>query len=261
MKTYHDPTDDSAIYSLLSRGHDRIIAGTARHSLLKIFDLRMTSSLVTDYTSTTSSPSLTSASVSTEEHTQTKGNWNIFINPRTSTSSASSRGGPNAWMRRSAESSIYSLASPSPFSSIVYAGVENACVEFNFSAVLDPWPEPGARNPFLLSSRGSASNTSTNGFVNGDQRQKERTVGVGKGRHRHRNQQQQQQQLNGYQHQQTLEPRRLDAEVLNLAMYAQGTDGSTEAMKLRVQRSVQETLALEKRTEGLDERWRDAAEG
>ncbi|KAK3683252.1 hypothetical protein LTR37_020395, partial [Vermiconidia calcicola] len=40
-KIYTDPTDDSAIYSLLPRGQETLIAGTSRHSLLKIFDLRL----------------------------------------------------------------------------------------------------------------------------------------------------------------------------------------------------------------------------
>ncbi len=35
-----DPTDDPAIFSLLMIGRERVIAGTAHHSLLKIFDLR-----------------------------------------------------------------------------------------------------------------------------------------------------------------------------------------------------------------------------
>lgn len=199
---YRDPTDDAAVYSLLSRGRDKIIAGTSRHCLLKIFDLRVSGGSQYDYAEV----------AGVDDSANCGGDWNIFINPRERYANSSWRG-PNSWMRRSAEGSIYSLTSPSPTSPFVYAGVENAVVEFNFSSVRDQHPDTifSACNykkskpeichkPMWLNSR---------------------------------------------------------RDVLNLAMYSQGTDDSREAMKLRTQRSVDDTLAQETSLAGLDERWKD----
>lgn len=128
---YHDSTDDAAIYSLLPRGRDKIIAGTARHCMLKIFDFRVSGGSKYDYTTTTGGDEIASPS----------SDWNIFINPRELYVNSSWRG-PNSWMRRSAEGSVYSLSSPSHTSPFIYAGVENAVVEFNFSSVHDRHPDP-----------------------------------------------------------------------------------------------------------------------
>ncbi|KAG9951679.1 hypothetical protein KCU85_g2504, partial [Aureobasidium melanogenum] len=196
---YHDPTDDAAIYSLLSRCRDRVVAGASRHGLLKVFDLRMSGGSMYDY-----------AGVSDTNDSST-GDWNIFINPRDRYVNSAWRG-PNSWMRRSAEGSVYNLSSPSPTSPFIFAGVENAVVEFNFSSVLDKHPDP----IFLSSSVGKkVRRDSVSSYL---------------------------------QHKQ---------DILNLAMYSQGTDGSREAMKLRTQRSVEETLGQDINPAGLDERWKE----
>lgn len=199
---YRDPTDDAAVYSLLSRGRDRIVAGTSRHCLLKIFDLRVSGGSQYDYTEIGNDKNADSS----------RDNWNIFINPRERYANSSWRG-PNSWMRRSAEGSIYSLTSPSPTSPFIYAGVENAVVEFNFSSLSDRNPD----STFTCS------------------------IGSGKAKSK---------------------AARLPAyfksknEVLNLAMYSQGSEGSTEAMKLRSQRGVDETQGQTSCFAGLDERWK-----
>ncbi|KAG9890599.1 hypothetical protein KCV02_g17892, partial [Aureobasidium melanogenum] len=196
---YHDPTDDAAIYSLLSRGRDRVVAGASRHGLLKIFDLRMSGGSMYDYAG------------ASDTNDSTTGDWNIFINPRDRYVNSAWRG-PNSWMRRSAEGSVYNLSSPSPTSPFIFAGVENAVVEFNFSSVLDKHPDP----IFFGSSGGKKGRRdNTPSYL---------------------------------QHKQ---------DILNLAMYSQGTDGSREAMKLRTQRSVEETLGQDMNPAGLDERWRE----
>jgi hypothetical protein len=196
---YHDPTDDAAIYSLLSRGRDRVVAGASRHGLLKMFDLRMSGGSIYDYAG------------ASETNDSATGDWNVFINPRDRYVNSTWRG-PNSWMRRSAEGSVYNLSSPSPTSPFIFAGVENAVVEFNFSSVLDKHPDP----VFLGSStrmKGRRDNTPSY-----------------------------------LQHKQ---------DILNLAMYSQGTDGSREGMKLRTQHSVQETLGQDVNPAGLDERWKE----
>ncbi|THX71838.1 hypothetical protein D6D08_05419 [Aureobasidium pullulans] len=197
---YRDPTDDAAIYSLLSRGRDRVVAGASRHGLLKVFDLRMSGGSIYDY-----------AGAADASNDSTTGDWNIFINPRDRYVNSAWRG-PNSWMRRSAEGSVYNLSSPSPTSPFIFAGVENAVVEFNFSSVLDKHPDP----IFLgKSDRGKGRRNNSPSYL----------------QHKH--------------------------DILNLAMYSQGTDGSREGMKLRTQRSVQETVAQDINLAGLDERWRD----
>lgn len=194
---YQDPTDDAAIYSLLSRGRDRVVAGTSRHCLVKVFDLRVSGASQYDY----------AGFAGEGEEGPSKDDWNIFINPRHRYANTPWRG-PNSWMRRSAEGSVYSLSSPSPTSPLIYAGVENAVVEFNFSSVLDPHPDP----LFTLSN----DDGSKPAYFKSKQ------------------------------------------DVLNLAMYAQGTDGSKEAMKLRGQRSIDETIDQQRTATGLDERWKES---
>jgi len=196
---YHDPTDDAAIYSLLSRGRDRVVAGASRHGLLKMFDLRMSGGSIYDYAG------------ASDTNDSSTGDWNVFINPRDRYVNSSWRG-PNSWMRRSAEGSVYNLSSPSPTSPFIFAGVENAVVEFNFSSVLDKHPDP----IFLGSStKATGRRGNTPSYL---------------------------------QHKQ---------DILNLAMYSQGTDGSREGMKLRTQRSVDETLDQDINPAGLDERWKE----
>jgi hypothetical protein len=196
---YRDPTDDAAIYSLLSRGRDRVVAGASRHGLLKMFDLRMSGGSIYDYAG------------ASDPNDSSIGDWNIFINPRDRYVNSTWRG-PNSWMRRSAEGSVYNLSSPSPTSPFIFAGVENAVVEFNFSSVLDKHPDP----IFLGSSA----------KVKG---RRDKTPSY-------------------------LQHKR---DILNLAMYSQGTDGSREGMKLRTQRSVEETLEQDISPVGLDERWKE----
>ncbi|KAI4847836.1 hypothetical protein E4T44_04283 [Aureobasidium sp. EXF-8845] len=196
---YHDPTDDAAIYSLLSRGRDRVVAGASRHGLLKMFDLRMSGGSIYDYAG------------ASDTNDSSTGDWNVFINPRDRYVNSTWRG-PNSWIRRSAEGSVYNLSSPSPTSPFIFAGVENAVVEFNFSSVLDKHPDPA----FLgSSSKAKGRRDNTPSYL---------------------------------QHKK---------DVLNLAMYSQGTDGSREGMKLRTQRSVEETLGQDINTAGLDERWKE----
>ena len=65
--------------------------------------------------------------------------WNLFLKPHSATYPG--RGGGNNWARRSAESSIYSLASPSTANPYLYAGVENAVLELAFTSILDRDPD------------------------------------------------------------------------------------------------------------------------
>lgn len=246
--TYSDPTDDSAIYSLLPRGLDRVVAGTSRHSLLKIFDLRMQGASDYSYLHALSNSFPDLSTLSINHHGEdgdmttasaTTGDWNVFIRGHP----GASHRGPNAWMRRSAESSIYSLASSSAASPVIYAGVENAVVEFNFTGVLDKFPDPGL---WSVNKEHDIRGPSTVNSQQDGQR----------GQNGHRGQNGRRGRGRGGQN----GPPRDEAvdadvhQVLNLAMYSQGTSAK-DALKLRVQRGVGESMAMGQRRVGLDERW------
>lgn len=128
---YSDPTDDNPIYSLLPRGQETLLAGTSRHNLLKVFDLRLG----------TKCYSYLGAHATSDSDSQpiSAGNdWSLFLKPH----SGSSTNTNHSWSsRRSVESSIYSLASASSASPHVYAGVENNVVELAFTDVLDRNPD------------------------------------------------------------------------------------------------------------------------
>jgi len=138
-RVYKDPTDDSAVYTLLARGRDKVIAGTSRHALLKVFDLRMNGASEYSFLDAQRSDGeedVHDIGVADLDHpASTEGDWNVFLNPRGSGAQQSN------WARRSAESPVYCLASPSHVSPYVYAGVENALVELNFSAAADKYPD------------------------------------------------------------------------------------------------------------------------
>ena len=135
---YIDPTDDSAIYSLLPRGRETLVAGTSRHSLLKVFDLRLGSKAYSYLDAT--SPINKQEQNGWRRQARDGSDWNLFLKPHSATYPG--RGGGNNWARRSAESSIYSLTSSSPHSPNIYAGVENAVVEMAFTSILDPHADP-----------------------------------------------------------------------------------------------------------------------
>ncbi|GAB7365941.1 hypothetical protein MBLNU230_g7269t1 [Neophaeotheca triangularis] len=129
---YSDPVDDAPIYSLLTRGRETLIAGSSRHSILKLFDLRLGAKSYSYLDAT-----------ARHDNAREVPDWNLFLKPHSA--SYPGRGGGNNWARRSAESSVYSLASPSPCSPHLYAGLENAVVELAFTGVCDAHPDPAVR--------------------------------------------------------------------------------------------------------------------
>ena len=146
---YDDVIDvSSPIYSLLPLGRERFIAGGARHSIIKVFDLRMPGGkayYAADLESCSSrtsrnppTPAPESSGVCCDYHYETKHSrrdWNVFLNPR----------GPNFYKlgtRRSSESPVYSLSSPSASSPSLYAGIENTVVQFDIVSMMDRHPDP-----------------------------------------------------------------------------------------------------------------------
>ncbi|KAI7238084.1 hypothetical protein KC330_g2763 [Hortaea werneckii] len=147
---YSDLTDESAVYSLLPRGQETLIVGGSRHSLLKFFDLRLGSKCY-DYSHAAASGSsgdlihgTAIGAANGHPADRTVNDWNLFLRPSNASSGPGARG--NWASRRSLESSVYSLASPSSSSPFLYAGVENAVLEMGFMGVLDPSPDPAFFN-------------------------------------------------------------------------------------------------------------------
>jgi hypothetical protein len=105
---------------------------------MKVFDLRMGARCYS-YLSTVNK------NMDGSEEAERDG-WNLFLKPHSATYPG--RGGGNNWARRSAESSIYSLTSPSPTSPYIYAGVENAVVELTFTDLVDDAPDPAFFDPY-----------------------------------------------------------------------------------------------------------------
>ena len=146
MSIYRDPVDTfSPIYSLLPIGTERFVAGGARHSILKIFDLRIPGTR--PYHAATLGP-LTSQGDGVQTQSPSKANlsrpdyrhsvekqrrgWNIFIKLN---------------RRTSRESPVYSLSRPSQNSTSFFAGIENNVVQFDMTSILDRHPDPIYQRP------------------------------------------------------------------------------------------------------------------
>ncbi|KAL9093067.1 MAG: hypothetical protein Q9165_004205 [Trypethelium subeluteriae] len=228
-QSYFDGTDESAIYSLAAVGRERLAAGTARHSMVKFFDLRVDGGRVYHYIDAIAQERENRASKSRssdiiannrDEATElgTKNlvggtGWNLFLNPR-EMHAAPGRGHSTWSSRRAVESPVYSLSMPSAYSPILFAGVENALVQIDFASVLD-------RHPDLIHATGMKFDAT-----------------------------------GGVDIRQTWNRK---CDVLNLGMYEQMNSVNGETMRLKVQKSLQ-SKDWEVRPDGLDERWRDSSE-
>lgn len=129
-KRYVDSSDDSPIYSILPRGQEKMVVGTGRHNLLKVFDLRMGAKCY-------NSPALASETVPNDD-------FNVYLRTKPS-------GQSNNWSRsnsRSVESSVYSLASSSPASPYIYAGLENAIMSLALTETFDSQPDTAFFQPW-----------------------------------------------------------------------------------------------------------------
>ncbi|KAM0716668.1 hypothetical protein Q7P37_008113 [Cladosporium fusiforme] len=143
---YMDPTDDSAIYSLLPRGRETLLVGSNRHNLLKIFDMRLGSKC---YSYLDAQPVSASSAVTTQSTPEPQRDWSLFLKAHSTSASNAHNQANQSWRsRRAAESSIYSLASASHSSPHVYAGIENNVVELAFTDVLDPHADPTYFQPW-----------------------------------------------------------------------------------------------------------------
>ncbi|MCJ1391093.1 hypothetical protein MMC18_003955 [Xylographa bjoerkii] len=143
VNLFTDPVDTySAVYSLLPIGRERFVAGGARHSIMKVFDFRMTGNrLYFAANAETCSPDKDDKPPKTSDccqyHLDMKDDrpgYNVFLDPTN--------------QRRRAESPVYALASATPYSPHVYAGLEGRVVQLDVVEVMDRFPDQafGGRN-------------------------------------------------------------------------------------------------------------------
>lgn len=138
----------SAIYSLAAFGLERFIAGGARHSLMKIFDLRMTGgkqyfaadldSCSPDALQFNAKPSFCGVEKPTccQHHYDTRNvrsNTNIFLGHCHNDKGA---------QRNRRDSPVYSLSSPSSCSPTLFAGIENQVIQIDIVSIMDQYPDP-----------------------------------------------------------------------------------------------------------------------
>jgi hypothetical protein len=223
--TFYDVTDDCSIYALTTQGLERIIAGGGMHSLVKVFDLRVSGSHAYHSASFPSKPPNRKLNAQSGDYTESKiirdtmdgnnlvsGGWNLFLHPRRHDMRDAQRS------IRTDASSVYSLSLPSPTSPFLYAGLEGAVMGIDFLSVMDKHPDPFfAQTVDRFPDSGTIDiKSSYNPFD----------------------------------------------DVFDLGMYEQGTEQALD-MKLIVQEKVGEEVVsnAERRNQamfqGLDERWKD----
>lgn len=143
-----DPVDTfSAIYSLASFGRERFIAGGARHSLLKIFDLRMPGGKL--YYATDLDPCSSHSKGRQMECFANVKQYPIccqyhydarYNRPNTNVFLSEFKG--SNYHRRQQDSPVYSLSSPSPCSPTFFAGVEGKILQIDVVSIMDRHPDP-----------------------------------------------------------------------------------------------------------------------
>ena len=151
---YADRVDyGSAIYSLIAFGHERFVAGGARHSLLKVFDLRMSGSkryYAADLEACSQDPAPTYKRSCCAFHAASRSeskDYNVYL---------------NASRYRNGESPVYALGAASNFSTSFYAGIENKVLQIDLVSLMDKYPEMTYRynDPPLARARAAAQNKS-----------------------------------------------------------------------------------------------------
>ena len=145
MASFTDLVDvSSAIYSIITFGRERFVAGGARHSIMKVFDLRMPGgklyyaakldacSADTSFVDSAEAPSSSKSTCRNRHHRATNHqNWNVFLNvPRRRN------------MNHVPDSPVYSLSSPSASSPSWYAGIEGSVIQVDMVSMMDQHPDP-----------------------------------------------------------------------------------------------------------------------
>jgi hypothetical protein len=222
---FWDPTNDSSVYSLAMQGLERIVAGVSMHSMIKVFDLRLsgthayhTVSLGLKAKNNIRSQDYTYNAVvnNTGHHRATiTGGWNVYLNPRSPPNRSAYR---EDYWRRGQDSPVYSLSIPSATSPNIYAGLEGVVQSLTFHSITDPHPDTTLSQSVVRFPDSGTVNIESSNDPQG--------------------------------------------EALNLGMYEQGTEEGL-GMQLFVQDGVKTSVVQNKKrmeaakVNDLDERWKD----
>jgi F-box-like len=144
---FFDPVDPSTVYSLVSKGRERIVAGASRNTLLKFFDLRMSGGR--NYTYTTG---LSDANRPQSRKGRHSYGWSIFVRPQDQQSQQHQFGTPARYQhglagntqanRQDLMSPTYSISTPSLASSTLYTGLMERIVQMDIVDLFDRFPDP-----------------------------------------------------------------------------------------------------------------------
>lgn len=143
VAVFRDPVDTfSPIYSLLPVGSERFVAGGGRHSIIKVFDLRLPGGKL--YHATDLDPCSTARhgmpkrrnlkqhAGCCEYHYEAKHSrrgWNVFLEPGNKS-------------KRNQTSPVYSLSRPSQCSPSFFAGIESTVLQLDMVSIMDQHPDP-----------------------------------------------------------------------------------------------------------------------
>lgn len=140
---YYDTVDDGQILSLLAIGHEKILAGSHQNACLKTWDLRMTGGRAYSHSGRVPSisdrrPKKKTINPSGQVYSSQR-DINIFLalnipRARRLWESLPLRSDPRVPRYRGA---VYSLSSPSPSSTSIYAGIENHVIQLDFISTDD----------------------------------------------------------------------------------------------------------------------------
>jgi len=143
---FSDPVDDGAVFALVTKGRERLVAGNSRNSLLKMFDIRMTGGRVYSYRNAVSNQDSIELSSGAGETTD---GWSMFLHPGDSASLSNTRGHArrssltsSVGDARTSASPVYSLSSPSAYSPSIFVGLEAQVTQVDMVDVFDKHSDP-----------------------------------------------------------------------------------------------------------------------
>lgn len=157
--SYWDQINFDPVYALQLVGRERFIVGSARYSLLNVFDLRMSGGRAYHYLDEAASATSTiraeqngviphsRAQTDSSRHPQDSRRFCLFLNPKNYDGPANrndaARSSHDTWRRRHHNKSpVYSLSSPSASSTSLFAGIEGDILQLDIASTLDAHPDP-----------------------------------------------------------------------------------------------------------------------
>ncbi|KAI1546723.1 hypothetical protein PtrEW4_006714 [Pyrenophora tritici-repentis] len=146
---FWDPTNDSPVYSLAAQGLERIVSGVSMHSMIKVFDMRISGSHAYHTIASPTKPKAPTKSTINSTKTQAStisGGWNVYLNPRIPPPRNAYR---HDYSRVRDDSPVYSLSIPSPTSQNLYAGLEGVLEALTFHGIADQHPDSMLSNSIV----------------------------------------------------------------------------------------------------------------